>query len=127
MTTPSKSKRILIVDDDEDIVRMVTTLLSSRGHECTTAQTGAQGAIAFELIDVHLVITDLNMPAGDGIALVQRIRRTSQVPIIIITAFNKEYANRIRSLRHVTVLRKPFDCEALLELIDTDLMLQDAA
>lgn len=128
MTNPQrKPDRILIVDDDEDIVQMVSTLLTSHGYTCTTAGTGAQGAVAFDMSDADLVVTDLNMPAGDGIALVERIRRKCAVPIIIITAFNKEYAARLHRLRNVTVLRKPFDSRALLDLVQAELILHRAA
>ncbi len=122
----TRKKNVLIVDDDEDIVRMISVLLENEGHCCTIGHTGAQGAVEFSVGDTDLVITDLNMPAGDGIALIERIRRTSDVPIIVVTAFDKEYANRVRAYRGVTVLRKPFDSEALIELVDADLTLREA-
>ena len=118
----SKSKpNILIVDDDEDIVRILSIFLESRGYACQSGVSGAQGAIEFDLSDFALVITDLNMPCGDGISLIERIRRTSEVPVIIVTAFRKEYADKVRYLRGVTVLSKPIDTEALLDLIMVEL------
>lgn len=116
---------ILVVDDDEDITRMITRFLSSRGHTCVTAHTGAQGAVEFNAEETSLIITDLNMPAGDGIALITRIRRESAVPIIVVTAFNREYSTQLRSFPGVSVLRKPFDAYALLDLVELELGLRN--
>lgn len=118
---------ILIVDDDEDITRVITRFLSSRGHACVTAHTGAQGAVEFDPQRTSLIITDLNMPAGDGIALISRIRRQSDVPIIVVTAFNREYSAQLRTQSNITVLRKPFDAYALLDLVELELGLRGAA
>lgn len=118
---------LLVVDDDEDITRMITRFLSSRGHNCVTAHTGAQGAVEFNAEDTALIITDLNMPAGDGIALITRIRRESAVPIIVVTAFNREYSTQLHSFPGVTVLRKPFDAYALLDLVELELGMRNVA
>lgn len=122
MAERTRPRRVLIVDDDQDIVRILSTLLRGHGYDCVTAGTGAQGAIEFDLSgDVDLVITDLNMPTGDGISLVERVRRRARTPIVIITAFSREYAARAGALEHVTILRKPFDAAALLDLIEARL------
>jgi len=125
--THSPLGRILIVDDDEDIVRIISMLLSSRGYVCSRAHTGAQGLIEFQFGDVDLIITDMNMPAGDGIALISRIRSNSNVPIVIITAFGKEYAAYTKTLEDITLLRKPFDAQSLLDVIEIELAGREAA
>lgn len=122
-----KENVILVVDDDEDITRMITRFLGTRGHTCVTAHTGAQGAVEFDPECTSLIITDLNMPAGDGIALISRIRRQSNVPIIVVTAFNREYSAQLRTQKGITVLRKPFDSYALLDLVELELGLREAA
>lgn len=118
---------LLIVDDDEDIVRMLCTYLDSHGFNCQVAHSGAQGVLEFALGEVDLVITDLNMPAGDGLALIDRIRRTSNVPIIVITAFMREYGHHHHQLQKVIKIQKPFSCDDLLDTIQLALSRVQAA
>ena len=93
------------------------------GYRCDTAGTGAQGIAAFRDQDINLVITDLNMPAGDGITLTRTLRETSDVPIIIVTGFHDEFRRDLRSLPNITLLRKPFDSNQLIDLIEADLVM----
>ena len=102
---------ILIIDNDEDVVRGIARRVESHGFRCQTAGTGAQGLTEFSFGDVDLVITDLNMPALDGVGLVEKIRQSSDIPVIIITGFRKEYDARLKNLPDVTVLRKPFESQ----------------
>ena len=60
-------------------------------------------------------------PFAEHLTLIEQIRRRSGVPIIIITAFNKEYADQVRGLNDVVILRKPFDSWDLLDLLETEL------
>ncbi len=114
---------ILIIDNDEGMTTALAARLEHAGYCCDTASCGAQGLARFKAGDVDLVITDLNMPAGDGVALCHTLRRTSDVPIIIITGFQAEYRRELRGIRHTTVVRKPFDSAQLLELIEADLIM----
>ena len=112
---------ILVIDNDEDVVRGITKRLESLGFRCQNAHTGAQGLTEFSYGDIDLIITDLNMPALDGVTLVEKIRESSDVSIIIITGFRKEYAAQLRGLEDVTILRKPFDSQQLIDLVTTEL------
>lgn len=116
--------RILIIDNDEGLVQAIATRLGSLGYRCITARTGAQGLAEFQSAPIDLVITDLNMPVLDGIGLVQRIRECSDVPVIIVTGFQQEYATRIRGLKHVTLFEKPFRSQALIDLVTVELAMQ---
>ncbi len=112
---------ILIIDNDEDVVRGITRRLESAGYVCQTATTGAQGLSEFSLGEIDLIITDLNMPTLDGIGLVEKIRQFSDVPVIIITGFRQEYAAKLNRLGDVTILRKPFDSQQLIDLVTAEL------
>ncbi len=122
--TKETPKNILIVDDDDDVVRMISIFLGSRGYCCSTAKTGAQGERKFLLNDVDMVITDLHMPVGDGAALIERIRNTKDVPIVIITGFSEQYARRVEHIRDVTMLQKPFDPHELRSIVERKLAMQ---
>ncbi|MBT8484563.1 MAG: response regulator [Phycisphaerales bacterium] len=123
---PEPTPRILIIDNDEELLRAIAARLEHNDYECATASSGAQGLSIFADEPVDLVITDLNMPGGDGVAVVEEIRRSSAVPIIVITGFSTDYRERLRHLAHVSCLRKPFDTAVLLELIETELALAEA-
>ncbi len=61
------------------------------------------------------------MPALDGVGLIERIRRTSDVPIIALTGFSQEYEKYIFKFSTVTVVQKPYEWEALHDLIQIEL------
>jgi DNA-binding response OmpR family regulator len=114
----SEPPRILIVEDDPHVAELIGTLLSRNWFNCVIRRSGAQGIQAFIHESVDLIITDLKMQAGDGVSLIESIRRMSSAPVIIITGFASEYADRIRFLDNVALIRKPFEPEALIALID---------
>jgi len=123
---PEQQTRILIIDNDEGIVAAIAARLESIGYTCVTASTGAQGIAAFEENDIHLVITDLNMPAGDGIELARTLRKTSEVPIIIVTGFRDEYLDAVKVIPHVSMMEKPFHTDQLLDLVEAELVMAGA-
>ncbi len=115
------SPRILIIDNDEGMVNAVTTRLEAEGYRCVTAHTGAQGLAEFSDDAIDLVVTDLNMPSLDGADLIQRLRRQSDVPIIVITGFSREYADQLAGASNITIVEKPFEAQAFLDLVTTAL------
>ena len=81
--------KILVVDDEPDIVRVVVKIMEARGHVVSTAKDGAEALerVAAELPDV--VILDLNLPRIDGYEVCRRIKsdpRTARVPVVMMTA-----------------------------------------
>ena len=82
--------RILVVEDDEHIARLILTSLSRLGLECRWAPDGVAGLEAFEECQPHLVLLDLMMPRMSGHEVCAKIRETSTVPIIIMTALDQE-------------------------------------
>jgi two-component system KDP operon response regulator KdpE len=82
--------RILVVDDEPDIRKVVRDALEREGHEVATAIDGRDALDCLGAAEFALVVTDLSMPRVDGLALVQEIRRTSAVPILILTVRSEE-------------------------------------
>ncbi len=117
MNSP-RNKTILIVDNDPAVVAALTARLSAAGFHCATAACGAQAMTRFHDSPPDLVISDLKMPQGDGIALAESVRRISTVPIILMSGFKDEYRRSMRHIPDVLFLHKPFDTMLLLELVE---------
>ena len=81
-----ESSKILLIDDDEDILRIVADNLQLDGYTVTCASTGKEALDTFEESEPHLVILDLTLPDIDGIQVCISMRRKSEVPIIMLTA-----------------------------------------
>ena len=83
-------RRILIVDDEPQITRVLRTTLSSRGYDLRVANDGETALEIMKDWVPDLVITDLGMPNMDGLELCKRIRSTSQLPIIVLSVKGEE-------------------------------------
>lgn len=82
--------RIIVVDDDAQLTRVLRTGLKSRGYEVRTAADGMLALETFNEWQPDLVITDLAMPVMDGLELCRQLRAVSQVPIIVLSAKGEE-------------------------------------
>ena len=80
---------VLVVDDNEDSLRIVESILRSAGFEVCLARDGKQGIEIAEASAPELIILDIMMPVMDGVEALQRLRdspRTSRIPVILLTA-----------------------------------------
>ena len=93
----NQPSRILIVDDEPQILRVLKTTLVARGYAVRTAKNGLEALPTFEQWKPHLVVTDLAMPEMDGIELSRQLRLTSETPIIVLSVRNQE-ESKIRAL-----------------------------
>src|SRR5687768_18327120 len=82
--------RILVVDDEPQLTRVLRTGLKSRGYDVRAAADGLSGFETFNDWHPDLVITDLAMPTVDGLELCRRLGSISQVPIIVLSAKGEE-------------------------------------
>jgi two-component system KDP operon response regulator KdpE len=110
--------RILVVDDELQITRVLRRALASQGYEVQTAAEGEEALGVFREWNPDLVVTDLSMPGMGGLELCRRIRKTSTVPIIILSVKGEERI-KVESLNtgaddYVT---KPFGMEELFARI----------
>lgn len=78
--------RILICDDERDIVSALKIYLESEGYECICCYGGMEALNALEKNEVQLVLLDIMMPGMDGIEVINRIRESSNVPVIFLSA-----------------------------------------
>lgn len=107
--------RILVVEDDPHIARLILTNLARVGMECRYACDGEAALTSFREKEPHLVLLDLMMPGINGYAVCTRIRQISTVPIIVVTA-RDETENQLHSLKIGAddFLPKPFDVKVLV-------------
>lgn len=110
--------RILVVEDDPDLRRILKLQLEDRLYEVSEAENGAEGfrSIQAELPDC--VILDLMMPVMDGFGFLKRVRSimdTTEMPIIILTASEDE-RNRVRGFQYQAdfYMSKPYDLDKLV-------------
>ena len=107
--------RILVVDDEPQIARVLRTSLTSNGHEVAVAQDGAEAMELFLKVQPELVITDLAMPGMDGIELTRAIRERSSVPVIVLSVRGND-ASKVAALDEGAddYITKPFSIQELL-------------
>lgn len=120
-TTPG-SRRILVVDDEPHIRRVLSAVLGSRGYEVLMASDGTEGLDGFASEDVDLVILDLMMPGASGLEILSKIRtdaRRADTPVIILTAKGQD-TDRDAALAGGAndFLTKPFSPKKLLARIE---------
>jgi two-component system KDP operon response regulator KdpE len=82
--------RVLIVDDDRSLLRVLRVSLPARGHEVLTATTGEDGLSQAALKSPEVIVIDLGLPDLDGLEVSRRIRQWSDVPIIVLSATGSE-------------------------------------
>ena len=111
-------KRILIVEDEPDIQELLSAYLRDAGYETAAAGDGAAALDAFESAPFDLVLLDVMLPKVDGFEVCHRIRRSSQVPVVMLTALDGE-AQQLRGfgLDIDDYVTKPFSMPVLLEKI----------
>jgi DNA-binding response OmpR family regulator len=87
---PAQGTRILIVDDEASIVRLLQAYLEREGYEVTTASDGRSALQAARAVRPHLVVLDLLLPEIDGLEVCRLLRQESDVSIIMLTARSEE-------------------------------------
>lgn len=113
--------RLLLVDDDPDLLVAVAACLRGGGYEVTTARSGGEALVRLAESVPDLVISDVRMPRMDGYALARNIRnspRTALVPVVFLTAKDQK-ADRLEGFRAGVdaYLVKPFEADELLTVI----------
>lgn len=122
-TAMNASKRILVVDDDPEILDLLAAGLAGPDRQMESASDGVEAMRRIENEPFDLVITDVNMPNLDGLSLLEQIRRVRpDVPVVVMTVANtpETIVRAIRD-RAYTYLSKPFSLHAVAEVVDNAL------
>jgi len=115
-----RGRRVLLVDDDPEIIESMRTVLESKGYEILVARDGNQGLLMAERENPDLVVLDMMMPKRSGFLVLERLRRSHPVPmrVIMITANegsrHKAYAEMLGVDDYI---RKPFAMDRLLDSV----------
>ncbi|MCT7948650.1 response regulator [Ancylothrix sp. C2] len=112
--------RILAVDDLEDNLFLLQTVLESEGYEVETATSGSDALAKISQLPPDLVLLDVMMPGMTGIEVTQRIRKNQklqELPVVLITAYGESTAQQGIKEGANDYLRKPLDLQELLDKV----------
>jgi DNA-binding response OmpR family regulator len=117
--------RVLIIDDDEQFTLLIANHLRTAGYPSLTAADAMQGFMFAQRESPGLIILDINMPAGGGVSVLERLIKgvkTQMIPVVVVTARQEpELEGQVRAKGAVGFLRKPIDRAALLAAIEAAL------
>jgi EAL domain-containing protein (putative c-di-GMP-specific phosphodiesterase class I) len=121
--------RLLVIDDDQLMRKLLSRVLTGKGYDAVVAQDGAHARELFSRESFDLVLTDVHMPKVDGIAVLRQIReRDPDLPVILFTASpSAETAIGALQLRATAYLTKPIDPARLIEEVEKALKMHELA
>lgn len=116
-----KSK-VLIVEDDQQINRLLQIIMKKNNLEAVAAYSGTEGLLQLQLQNYDLVLLDLMLPGITGEELIAKIRETSTIPIIVISA-KQEVENKVQVLKMGAddYITKPFHQEEVVARVEVQL------
>jgi len=117
------NKKVLIIDDEPEILILVKSRIDSAGYDCITANSGKDGISLAQSSKPDVILLDLLMPEMDGYEVMKRLKgdtTTESIPVILFTAAPPEEVIKKggQVMEAVDFVIKPFDDKALLFLIE---------
>lgn len=110
--------KILVIDDDVLLLRMIAKMLVADGHEVFTASEGSRGMDLFHRENPAMVITDIVMPGQEGLETILTLRRNDPpVKIIAMSGTDLEFLETARLIGADDVIEKPFRAHELVERV----------
>ena len=117
-------KKILIIDDDLDIIKFLTVLLEDNGYATIAAIDGKEGLEKAQSERPHLILLDITMPEMSGVRFFREVRASADLkstPVVMVTGVADEFEKFIHSRKQVAppdgYIHKPIDKNNLLEII----------
>jgi len=115
-------RRIMIVDDDREILEMTAMLLSAAGYEVMTAQSGEEAVFLLQDNPPELILLDINMPGMDGWEVLRLIKEDEATRTLAVVMFsvNFELREKLHALQQgaTDYITKPFDTGALVRRVE---------
>ena len=108
---------VLVVDDEDSVRELIVEILEAAGFRVSTASDGAEGLERMEADTPELVLSDINMPGMDGLALLREIKtRWADLPVMMVTAYgDDERRRRAGEYGALEFITKPVDFDLLKE------------
>lgn len=117
-----EGKRILIVEDDQEISRLLSVIVEKSQMEPVTAYSGTEGLLQLQNNSFHLILLDLMLPGKSGEELIKEIREKSMIPIIVISAkVDIEHKVQLLKLGADDYITKPFHHEEVMARVEVQL------
>jgi DNA-binding response OmpR family regulator len=116
----SAAARVLVIDDDPDVLELVTGFLTLHGYEVLTAGTAGEGLMLLSVAFPDVVLLDISMPRVDGVTALRRIRMDhSEIPVVMLTG-NTDVSLARDTLKHgaFDYVTKPMDFSYLRTVIE---------
>ena len=114
-------KKILVIEDDDEVRELIGLALLKRGYQVTLAENGVQGYDTALFLKPDLIVTDIRMPAADGIHVIRRVRDTPTLettPILVTTAFGYGNATFSLQLGANGFEPKPLDLQSFMATVE---------
>lgn len=118
MTTDARGARILVIDDEREIRRALTTNLGAHGFRVAEAETGAEAVALYGSFRPDLIVLDLTLPDVDGMSIIETVRERASTPIVVLSVRGAE-RDKVSALNKGAddYLTKPFSVNELLARI----------
>jgi DNA-binding response OmpR family regulator len=110
-------KLILVVDDDQLILKMIRIRLQLSGYDVVTVSNGKEALALIGSTQPDIMLLDVLMPGIDGFEVLKRLRIFSELPVIVLSA-RSEYAEKAVSVGANDFLAKPFDVDEMVKRIE---------
>lgn len=117
----TKVKKVLVVDDDPVVIRLVKELLKSHGYMVETAKDGIDAMVMVKKEKPDLIVLDIMMPELNGYDVLRTLKFTDEykeIPVLLLTSREQELDKRIGEMMGIDYLQKPVNRESFLEKID---------
>jgi DNA-binding response OmpR family regulator len=123
MVKPKQAKRVLIIDDDRELMLAIALRLRAAGYDVITAQDGDRGLDAAAARRPDVIVLDLRMPGMDGWSTLTSLRASSatrSTPVVVLSACSAE-RSRVLDLGAAYYLEKPCNPKLLMSAIETSI------
>ncbi len=118
----SRKKKILVIDDNPDLLRLVEDLLETSAYECMTARSAMEGLLKAKQERPQLILLDLMLPKMSGLGFMRELKNAPElkkIPVIAFTTLSDEdVIDEVLALGAVGFLRKACKSQELLSMID---------
>jgi DNA-binding response OmpR family regulator len=112
---PGPAPCVLLIEDEEGLLEILEINFRGAGFRVATAADGVTAWQQFERTRPDLLVLDLNLPQMSGFRLLELVRSESDVPVVILTAYDFAEAEEVARFRPDAFIKKPFDVQSLID------------